>query len=130
MKKGIGSFCNGDASTSTLNQQNVNSSFFFDSSTNEGESSSPPTLEEMILQLELEEEIARKAKLRENDEIKRRMSCVNNSDILRSARFVGQFTLLNYSCRGHDIYIIHEKLVYAKILISLCVSIPFVQKQS
>lgn len=86
MKKGIGSFCNGDASTSTLNQQNVNSSFFFDSSTNEGDSSSPPTLEEMILQLELEEEIARKAKLRENDEIKRRMSCVNNSDILRSAR--------------------------------------------
>ena len=51
--------------------------------------SRPPTLEEMILQLEVEEEIARKAKLREYGtemQQQRRMSCVNNSDILRSAR--------------------------------------------
>ncbi|KAE8684016.1 Alpha/beta-Hydrolases superfamily protein isoform 1 [Hibiscus syriacus] len=48
------------------------------------------TLEEMILRLELEEELARKSKLNEyyhyNDVRGGRMSCVNNSDILRSAR--------------------------------------------
>lgn len=49
------------------------------------------TLEEMILQLELEEEMARKEKAgyykyKEEMNFPRRMSCVNNSDILRSAR--------------------------------------------
>ncbi|RVX13006.1 hypothetical protein CK203_009716 [Vitis vinifera] len=87
MRRGIRSFCNGDASTSTLNQHKT--------TPDHGDSSlissttlveSPPTLEEMILQLELEEEIARKAKLQEYGEMQRRMSCVNNSDILRSAR--------------------------------------------
>ncbi|XP_050218827.1 uncharacterized protein LOC126669407 [Mercurialis annua] len=51
MRKGIRNLCNGDGSTSTLNQQH------------------PTTLEDMILQLELEEDKARKS----------------NSDILQSA---------------------------------------------
>ncbi|KAJ4974930.1 hypothetical protein NE237_008104 [Protea cynaroides] len=90
MKKGLKSFCNGVGSTSTLNQNKVecdsvcmvtpsvvSSAYLPDN---------PPTLEEMILQLELEEEATRKAKLDGFDESRRRMSCVNNSDILRSAR--------------------------------------------
>jgi DUF761-associated sequence motif len=42
----------------------------------------------MILQLDLEEEAARRAKINEYQSINvhRRMSCVNNSDILRSAQ--------------------------------------------
>ncbi|KAI3902093.1 hypothetical protein MKW92_003604 [Papaver armeniacum] len=40
----------------------------------------------MILQLEIEEAAARKAKLDEYGDYRRRMSCVNNSDVLRSAR--------------------------------------------
>lgn len=40
----------------------------------------------MIIQLELEEKMARRSKLEEYGEIKHRMSCVNSSDILRSAR--------------------------------------------
>lgn len=99
MKKGIRTFCNGDDSTSTLNQHNkanhgdssnmvtqspVGSPYNLHVNANPGQS---PTLEEMILQLELEEEIARKAKLHDcNYRIHGRMSCVNNSDILRSAR--------------------------------------------
>ncbi|KAI3800095.1 hypothetical protein L1987_35403 [Smallanthus sonchifolius] len=66
MKKGFKNLCTGDASTSTLNQQN-----------------SPdhqPTLEEMIMQLDLEEKMAARPSL------DHRMSCVNSSDILRSAR--------------------------------------------
>ncbi|XP_054803632.1 uncharacterized protein LOC129306879 [Prosopis cineraria] len=81
MKKGIRTFCNTDGSTSTLNQQS--------STVDENPRQSSPTLEDLILQLELEEEIARKSKLKShyNDGIMRgRMSCVNNSDILRSAR--------------------------------------------
>ncbi|KAM1098773.1 hypothetical protein TB2_005323 [Malus domestica] len=52
----------------------------------------PPTLEEMILRLDLEEEIARSSKYSKPKDYnkykyyKGRMSCVNNSDILRSAR--------------------------------------------
>ncbi|XP_021816734.1 uncharacterized protein LOC110759032 [Prunus avium] len=51
-----------------------------------------PTLEEMILRLDLEEEIAARSKYsklkdyNKNKYYKGRMSCVNNSDILRSAR--------------------------------------------
>ncbi|KAJ4834208.1 hypothetical protein Tsubulata_020565 [Turnera subulata] len=123
MKKGIRNFCNGDASTSTLNQHkaagtNINpdhhQSFVIpdDSSVvgsdpyihsimqhnnnnnnnNADAEENAPTLEQMILQLEMEEELARKAKQREeyyggNGMMMRgRMSCVNNSDILRSAR--------------------------------------------
>lgn len=90
MKKGFKNFCNGDGSTSTLNQQNIDHG--------RGESScmayleddmargSQPTLEEMILRLDLEEKMARRAKLDEYAEVHHRMSCVNSSDILRSAR--------------------------------------------
>ncbi|GAV67211.1 hypothetical protein CFOL_v3_10719 [Cephalotus follicularis] len=94
MKKGMGSFCNGDGSTSTLNQQNqqarhgdsslISSDPYLQSANNLAQSS-PTTLEEMILQLELEEELTRKVKLNEYA-ARGRMSCVNNSDILRSAR--------------------------------------------
>jgi hypothetical protein len=103
MKKGIRNFCNGDDSTSTLNQHNKANRG--DSSSNmvtqspagspynmhniNANSGQSPTLEEMILQLELEEEIARKAKLNDQyycSRVQGRMSCVNNSDILRSAR--------------------------------------------
>ncbi|KAL5150466.1 hypothetical protein HKD37_13G037106 [Glycine soja] len=88
MKKGIKTFCNNNGSTSTLNQQNShnNNSDF----TSKVSSSNSPTLEDLILQLELEEEMARKAKLNNISEysgiMRGRMSCVNNSDILRSAR--------------------------------------------
>lgn len=44
-----------------------------------------PTLEDMILQLEIEEEMTKKSKTDEYG-VRGRMSCVNNSDILRSAR--------------------------------------------
>lgn len=107
MKKGIRTFCNNDGSTSTLNQQQQNSTIDNNNHsqgdfTSKVSLSSPynnlqggdqnsrqnnsPTLEDLILQLELEEEMARKAKLNEYSGIRGRMSCVNNSDILRSAR--------------------------------------------
>lgn len=87
MKKSFRKFCNGDGSTSTLNQQTVDhngsSSAVAKSPIREGQQ----TLEEMILQLELEEKMARTAKLDECNGIQHhRMSCVNSSDILRTAR--------------------------------------------
>ncbi|XP_022135499.1 uncharacterized protein LOC111007440 [Momordica charantia] len=85
MRKGIRTFCNGDGSTSTLNQHKANQDHF-PISPDVRCRKNPPTLEEMILQLELEEETARRAKLYNYDEMRGRMSCVNNSDILRSAR--------------------------------------------
>ncbi|KAM3693160.1 hypothetical protein ACB094_08G144500 [Castanea mollissima] len=87
MKKGIRTnFCNDDDSTSTLNQQHNNKANHEDFSNMSSRQSQ--TLEEMLLQLELEEEIARKSKLSECNVgiLRGRMSCVNNSDILRSAR--------------------------------------------
>ncbi|XP_015577400.2 uncharacterized protein LOC8282145 [Ricinus communis] len=92
MKKGIRNFCNGDGSTSTLNQHHLkpcNDPIHVDDDDMASVDSQrkQPTLEEMILQLELEEEISRKSKLNELVAMRgRRMSCVNNSDILRSAR--------------------------------------------
>ncbi|XP_027348348.1 uncharacterized protein LOC113859881 [Abrus precatorius] len=93
MKKGIKTFCNNNGSTSTLNQQNStvgsnnsHSHGDFTSKVSTPSKQNSPTLEDLILQLELEEEMARKAKLNEYKGIKGRMSCVNNSDILRSAR--------------------------------------------
>ncbi|XP_010539371.1 PREDICTED: uncharacterized protein LOC104813474 [Tarenaya hassleriana] len=95
----FGNSCGGGGgSTSTLNQhQNVME--MGSSSTADHGLSSPTTLEEMIIQLEMEEDIARRAKLRDyyynshdNDHLSQlysqpvRMSCVNSSDILRSAR--------------------------------------------
>ncbi|KAK9053251.1 hypothetical protein SSX86_029884 [Deinandra increscens subsp. villosa] len=61
MKKGFNNPCIGDTSTSTLKQQQQQ-----------------PTLEEMIMQLDLE---ASRPSLQHH-----RMSCVNSSDILQSAR--------------------------------------------
>ncbi|KAF8035345.1 hypothetical protein BT93_C1391 [Corymbia citriodora subsp. variegata] len=103
MKKGVGTFCHGDTSTSILSQSRTDHtaaattpkepliigspSLIGGRKSREGH-----TLEEMILQLELEEEIARRAKLGTYYEgggavpPQRRMSCVNNSDILRCAR--------------------------------------------
>ncbi|PPD96238.1 hypothetical protein GOBAR_DD06734 [Gossypium barbadense] len=101
MKKGIRNFCNGDGSTSTLNQNRTDhgGAGIITSSelvappsvvaSNTTAQSPPTTLEEMILRLELEEELARKSKLNEyySENFRGgRMSCVNNSDILRSAR--------------------------------------------
>lgn len=94
MRKGIRTFCSDDGSTSTLNQHHK-AGHHGDSSSmvtplpdnsHDGNSGQSPTLEEMILQLELEEEIARKSKRDDCNRIQGRMSCVNNSDILRSAR--------------------------------------------
>ncbi|KAI9115184.1 hypothetical protein K1719_013503 [Acacia pycnantha] len=89
MKKSIRTFCNTDGSTSTLNQHYTSTTSTTTNNENHPRQSSPPTLGDLILQLELEEEIARKSKLSNhyNDGIMRgRMSCVNNSDILRSAQ--------------------------------------------
>ncbi|TYH40098.1 hypothetical protein ES332_D12G223400v1 [Gossypium tomentosum] len=101
MKKGIRNFCNGDGSTSTLNQNRTDhgGAGIITSSdlvappsvvaSNTTAQSPPTTLEEMILRLKLEEELARKSKLNEyySENFRGgRMSCVNNSDILRSAR--------------------------------------------
>ncbi|XP_043691544.1 uncharacterized protein LOC122642181 [Telopea speciosissima] len=102
IKVRLRSFCNGVGSTSTLNQNkadcdssccmvtpSIDTSSYWDDTNLDPDR--PPTLEEMILQLELEEEAtSRKAKFDDFDasssSSKRRMSCVNNSDILRSAR--------------------------------------------
>lgn len=114
MKKGMRNLCNGDTSTSTLNQQNNsalaaatcplpnlnldtdididhNSSAEKSSSSNPnstGAAAAPaPTLEEMILKLEMEEANARQAKM-----IKKyckgregRMSCVNSNNIISNS---------------------------------------------
>ncbi|XP_057486273.1 uncharacterized protein LOC130772460 [Actinidia eriantha] len=86
MRKGYSNFCNGNASTSTLNQRKTAPTG--DSHTTLGATTTPAsTLEEMLLQLEFEEKMARKEKQdNEYGETRRRKSCVNNSDILRSAR--------------------------------------------
>lgn len=86
MKKGIGTFCSGDSSISTLNQGPVAAAPASAPPEPEPEPEPQhlPTLEEMILQLELEEEVARTQKL--EGRYRRRMSSVNSSDILRSAQ--------------------------------------------
>ncbi|KAK1281309.1 hypothetical protein QJS04_geneDACA015155 [Acorus gramineus] len=94
MKRGIRTFCNGVTSTSTLNQRRTEeheASCIATAPSLEAADSDPPgsplTLEEMILQLDLEEEAVKRAKMLDDyGELRRRMSCVNNSDILRSAR--------------------------------------------
>lgn len=85
MKKGFRSSCNGDDSTSTANQQGSLPPIVIGSPNythHEREEKSQPTLEDMILQLELEERAARVL----DGEVRHRRSCVNSSDILRSAR--------------------------------------------
>lgn len=111
MKKGFKSFCNGDGSTSTLNQQKMKRSeeevdnFILPTDrepsllmenverTKHDDKHEATTLEEMIMQLELEEKLARRREeafsAGERSRMlqqQRRMSCVNSSDILRSAR--------------------------------------------
>ncbi|KAL8113989.1 uncharacterized protein LOC141667485 [Apium graveolens] len=109
MKKGFKSFCNGDGSTSTLNQQKMKLSEEVDNITvpalsadressllmenAERTKNEATTLEEMIMQLELEEKMARRREEESSAgersrmlQQQRRMSCVNSSDILRSAR--------------------------------------------
>ncbi|CAI9103178.1 OLC1v1001624C1 [Oldenlandia corymbosa var. corymbosa] len=105
MRKGFKHFCNGPDSTSTLNQthhQGMISGQAAAASSSLASVYSPfnldigerqPTLEEMILQLEMEEAASRRAKFLHDEEnyggemeIRHRMSCVNSSDILRSAR--------------------------------------------
>ncbi|XP_027096998.1 uncharacterized protein [Coffea arabica] len=92
MRKGFKHFCSGDGSTSTLNQQKMGQgSAYIDTpyldAVTSGSRERQPTLEEMILQLELEEAASRRAKVDEYGEYRHhRMSCVNSSDILRSAR--------------------------------------------
>ncbi|CAA7025375.1 unnamed protein product [Microthlaspi erraticum] len=100
-RAGFGSSCGGDGSTSTLNQhQKID----MEPENIPFGGGSPKTLEEMIVQLEVEEDIVRRARLRESyygaynncddDDVDDdtlyhqpvRMSCVNSSDILRSAR--------------------------------------------
>lgn len=88
MKKGCRNLCNGETSTSTLDQQRGGGS----STCMANEEPQPPlvncsrsreshpTLEEMILQLEMEENTAK------TGFVQHRMSCVNSSDILKSAR--------------------------------------------
>lgn len=98
MRKGLRNFCNGEGSTSTLDQQKLDHHRSGGSSTcmaerrplvNSPSRERPSTLEEMILQLEMEEKIARQLK-HDDDQykgaIQHRMSCVNSSDILRTAR--------------------------------------------
>lgn len=93
MRKGIKNFCNGHCSTSTLDQRRPFSDTDFDAA-------ALPTLEDMIMRLELEEGAARRLKLEDESadyeveeedyycgEIHRRKSCVDSSDrILRSAK--------------------------------------------
>ncbi|CAL0312066.1 unnamed protein product [Lupinus luteus] len=100
MKKGIRTFCNNNGSTSILSQHNSstigNSSHIQGDLTSkvrspyiqQGENSkkNSPTLDDLILQLEMEEEMAKKSKLNGYSGLRGRMSCVNNSDMLRSAR--------------------------------------------
>lgn len=109
MRKGLRTFCNGDGSTSTLDQQN---SYLANPSNDHNISGSTSnevgTLEEMILKLELEEERARKANSNKNNTnttIGRRMSCVNNtnsSDILMSARNAALNQYPRFSLDGKD----------------------------
>lgn len=112
---GFTSSCGGDGSTSTLNQhqkKDVEPSVTPENTPFGG--GSPRTLEEMILQLEVEEDIVRRARLREScygtydncgdeddddDDDKLyhqpvRMSCVNSSDILRCVMLISTHELL------------------------------------
>ncbi|KAJ0979133.1 hypothetical protein J5N97_014607 [Dioscorea zingiberensis] len=111
MKRSLRSFCNGVGSTSTLQQKkndcdvsciaalSADGSYMDE---NNDIVRSPLTLEEMILQLDLEEEAARRAKLDDYSGLHRRMSCVNNSDILRSARNAALNQYPRFSLDGRD----------------------------
>lgn len=93
MRKGFKNFCNNESSTSTLNHQTaasarpLSSTYMMVTATTDlklNERDNPTTLEEMLLQLDMGEKMARREKLNEYGQ--HRMSCVNSSDILRTAR--------------------------------------------
>ncbi|KAL4203127.1 hypothetical protein AMTRI_Chr01g126360 [Amborella trichopoda] len=108
MKRGLRSFCNGSDSTSILNQNKTDdisclvapslmgSCYEYSAAYGDSLAESPPTLEQMIARLDEEEAAAKAAKYQPNWNWRgfgeetccglRRMSCVNNSDILNSAR--------------------------------------------
>lgn len=125
------SSCGGDGSTSTLNQhqkidmepENENIPFG---------GGSPRTLEEMILQLEVEEDIVRRARLRESyygaynncddddaddDTLYHqpvRMSCVNSSDILRCV-MLRYYSCLDFEFSAYEtIYVTRESRLYSQ----------------
>ncbi|XP_051116454.1 uncharacterized protein LOC127241445 [Andrographis paniculata] len=107
IKKGFKNFCNNESSTSTLNQQIKSGGGggadpggsstcttverpVFNSPVGETRPG-PATLEEMIAQIEMEEKMmssaaARKGRRSSGGIERHRMSCVNSSDILRTAR--------------------------------------------
>ncbi|KAL3500974.1 hypothetical protein ACH5RR_035423 [Cinchona calisaya] len=110
-------FCNDDGSTtSTLNQHKLgqeSSTSVMDSpyylwdgggATLIRERHRQPTLEEMIVQLEMEEAAAsRRSNLGDQyGEFRHRMSCVNSSDILRSARNALNHEYPRFSLDGKD----------------------------
>ncbi|KAK6119004.1 hypothetical protein DH2020_047256 [Rehmannia glutinosa] len=82
MKKGFKNFCNGESSTSTLDQQKFDLREQKPLVVNSPLRENQPTLEEMILQLEMEEQKT----ARQSGYQQHRMSCVNSSDILRTAK--------------------------------------------
>nr|GMD80744.1 hypothetical protein DM860_002649 [Ipomoea batatas] len=104
MRRGFRNFCNDAASTSTLNQQQSSDPHRrfpagdmssevagrrSQAEESEMESQQQPTLEEMLFRLDMEEKMAarrRREKLDDDNIVRHRMSCVNSSDILRTAR--------------------------------------------
>ncbi|KAF3652156.1 hypothetical protein FXO38_16264 [Capsicum annuum] len=94
MRKGFKSFCNNDTSTSTLDHQTATSTrpvsspnYIMDSTSDVrlNERGSQTTLEEMLLRLDMEENMT-KLNNEYEPHVPHRMSCVNSSDILRTAR--------------------------------------------
>ncbi|KAJ6832466.1 uncharacterized protein M6B38_344645 [Iris pallida] len=123
MKRGVRSACNGVVSTTTMDQgkgasddaANVScvaaapslssggSYVDLDENNLAGGRSSPKTLEEMLLQLDVEEAAAaRRAKLEEYGELNRRMSCANGHDALSSARDALSHYYPRFSLDGRD----------------------------
>ncbi|TMW83611.1 hypothetical protein EJD97_001217 [Solanum chilense] len=103
MKKGFKSFCNNDTSTSTLNYQTTASARPALSSPNytmDTRGGSQTTLEEMLLQLDMEEKMAKLNQY--GPHVQHRMSCVNSSDILRTARNAALNQYPRFSLDGKD----------------------------
>lgn len=89
MRKGFKNFCNNDTSTSTLNHQTArpvsSPNYIVDTSDLRlNERGSQTTLEEMLLQLDMEEKMVKLNQY--GPHVRHRMSCVDSSDILRTAR--------------------------------------------
>ncbi|KAM7280477.1 hypothetical protein ACFE04_007611 [Oxalis oulophora] len=94
MKKGFKTFCT-PATTTALD---ASTSTTAASRSHHHNQTRSPTLEELILQLDLEEELARKA-----NKVNNRMSCVSNSDVLlESARNIALSQYPRFSLDGRD----------------------------